>query len=189
MVSLKKNSSINKTRKLERWVVYSVSRRNQAKQRTAELDKKIDEGIAQIRETWAKLERKQLHGSYGKRELLAAIYSVYCPWNDRDRAEVRRRLVGRLAGWSFDPNAHLLELLIKVALPNEVRPNVIKIWAEAIQYGEAHHVRPSKLRSFFYVKNGLVRCARLFREDQETEREAKEEEEEAKLEEKELRPN
>ena len=74
---MKQKSSINKARKLERWVVYSVSRRNQAKQRTAELDKKIDEGIAQIRETWAKLERKQLRGSYGKRELLAAIYSVY----------------------------------------------------------------------------------------------------------------
>jgi hypothetical protein len=56
--------------------------------------------------------------------------------------------------------------LIKVALP-EVQANVVAIWVDAIRYGEAHHVRPHKLRSFFHVKGGLVRCARLYREEEQ----------------------
>jgi hypothetical protein len=78
-------------------------------------------------------------------------------------------LVDRLPGEAIDPSEHLLGLLIKVALP-EVQGNVVAIWVGAIRYGEAHHVRPHKLRSFFHVKGGLVRCARLHREDQQKKR-------------------
>jgi hypothetical protein len=78
-------------------------------------------------------------------------------------------LVDRLPGEAFDPSEHFLGLLIKVALP-EVQANVVAIWVDAIRYGETHHVRPDKLRSFFHVKGGLVRCARLYREEEQNRR-------------------
>jgi hypothetical protein len=120
--------------------------------------------------TWRKLQTRELHGSYGKRDLLQTIYAVYIGWRDEGATDrIRRQLASRLPGEAIDPSEHLLGLLIKVALP-EVQANVVAIWVGAILYGEAHHVRPHKLRSFFHVKGGLVRCARLHREDQQKKR-------------------
>jgi hypothetical protein len=61
--------------------------------------------------------------------------------------------------------------MISEALP-EVKANVVTIWANAIRYGEASHVRPFRLRGFFHAKGGLVRCGGLFQEQQEKTRAA-----------------
>ena len=149
-------------------------RGGRSEKRKSKIDAIVDDGIVQIRRTFAEFERGELHGSYGKRQILQSIYTVFRGWRDQDQLDrIRRRLTKRLSGQGTDSSAHLLELLIKVALPT-VQPNVVTIWANAIRYGGAHHVRPFKLRSFFYVQGGLVRCARLFREEQEEWRAAKE---------------
>jgi hypothetical protein len=133
-----------------------------------ELDELIDSGILRIRATGNKLGSIELRaGPYGKQYLLQQIYSVYCGWRDSHEAKtIIGRLASRLADHSFDPDAHPVELLIRVALP-KVKPNVVAIWVNAIRYGEDRHVRPFKLRGFFHVMGGLVRCARLFAEEQE----------------------
>ena len=132
-----------------------------------ELDKLIDSGIRRIRVTWNKLGSFDLRaGPYGKQQLLEQIYTVYCAWRDGDQAKaISVRLARRLADQPVDPDVHLLELLIKVALP-KIKPNVVAIWVNAIRCGESHHVRPFKLRGFFHVMGGLVRCARLFAEEE-----------------------
>jgi hypothetical protein len=136
-----------------------------------ELDELIDSGIRRIRATWNRLGSIELRaGPYGKQYLLEQIYCVYCGWRDGDETKmIFGRLASRLADQSVDRDAHLLELLIRVALP-KVRPNVVAIWVNAIRYGEDRHVRPFKLRGFFHVMGGLVRCARLFAEEQEARR-------------------
>jgi hypothetical protein len=136
-----------------------------------ELDELIDSGIRRIRATSNKLGSIELRAApYGKQYLLQQIYSVYCAWRDSDEAKmIVRRLASRLADQSLDPDIHPLELLIRVALP-KVKPNVVTIWVNAIRYGEDRHVRPFKLRGFFHVMGGLVRCARLFGEEQENSR-------------------
>jgi hypothetical protein len=153
--------------KRQQWTSYPVSRSDQPAEKSNQLDEIIDRGIGQIRGTWDQLERKELHGPYGKQELLGAIYSVYWRWDEGDRGKIRCRLASLLSGKAIKRSTHLVELLIKGALPDEVEPNVIKIWVDTIRYGEANHVRPFKLRGFFYLKGGLVRCARLYRVDQE----------------------
>jgi len=136
-----------------------------------ELDELIDSGIRSIRATSNRLGSIDLRaGPYGKQYLLQQIYSVYCSWRDHSEAKtITARLRGRFPDESLSPDAHLLEVLIRVALP-KVRPNVVAIWVNAIRYGEERHVRPFKLRGFFHVMGGLVRCARLFGEEQEARR-------------------
>jgi hypothetical protein len=108
-----------------------------------------------------------LRGAYGKQALLETIYTVYVGWrNGGDTDGIRVELVGRLADETIPADAHFLELLIRVALP-DVELNVVRTWVDAIRYGEACHIRTFKLRGFFYVKGGLVRCAELCREEQE----------------------
>jgi hypothetical protein len=140
-----------------------------------ELDDLIDSGIRRIRATWNRLGSFQLRaGPYGKQYLLQQIYTVYCEWRDSGEAKtITARLRCRLPDESLSPDGHLLELLIRVALP-KVKPNVIAIWVNAIRYGEDHHVRPFKLRGFFHVNGGLVRCARLFGEEEENRRKREE---------------
>ena len=136
-----------------------------------ELDELIDSGIHRIRATWNRLGSSELRaGPYGKQHLLQQIYSVYCDWRDRSEAKmIAARLRGRCPDESLSPDAHLLDLLITVALPS-VKPNVVAIWVNAIRYGEDRHIRPFKLRGFFHVKGGLVRCARLFADEEENRR-------------------
>jgi hypothetical protein len=66
---------------------------------------------------------------------------------------------------SGDSDDHPLQVLIRVAIP-EIRRNVVATWVDAIRFGESHNVRPFKLRGFLFVKEGLVRCAKLFREEE-----------------------
>ena len=140
-----------------------------------ELDELIDSGIRRIRATWNRLGSSELRaGPYGKQHLLQQIYTVYCGWKDIRRAKpIAARLRGRLPDESISPDAHLVDVLIRVALPS-VKPNVVAIWVNAIRYGEDRHVRPFKLRGFFHVMGGLVRCARLFAEEEENRRKREE---------------
>jgi len=144
---------------------------NQKGTRRRELDHLVDSGIHRIRTTWNRLGSIQLRaGPYGKQYLLQQIYSVYCDWRDRSEAKmIAARLRGRCPDESLSPDAHLLEILIRLALPR-IRPNVVAIWVNAIRYGEDRHIRPFKLRGFFHVKGGLVRCARLFADEEENRR-------------------
>ena len=144
--------------------IRQISRINQS-------DELIDPGVNRIRKTWAKLGSRKLGaGPYGKQHLLQEIYTVYCGWRDQGLTEqIWARLAGRLSDQTIDRSAHLLDLLIRVALP-QVRHNVATTWAEAIRCGETHHVRPFKLRGFFYVMGGLVKCARLYRQAQQEQR-------------------
>ena len=108
-----------------------------------------------------------MRGAYGKQSLLETIYTVYVGWwNGGDAAGIRVELVRRLADETIPADAHLLELLIRVSLP-DVELNVVRTWVDAIRYAEDRHVRSFKLRGFLWVKGGLVRCARLYREAQE----------------------
>jgi len=132
-----------------------------------ELNELIDSGIRRIRATWNRLGSSELRaGPYGKQYLLQQIYSVYCGWRDCSEAKtIIARLRGRFPDESLSADAHLVEVLIRVALPS-IKPNVVAIWVNAIRCGESCHVRPFKLRGFLYAKGGLVRCARLFIEDE-----------------------
>ena len=110
--------------------IREISRRNQS-------DKLIDPGINRIRKTWAKLGSRKLRaGPYGKQHLLQEIYTVYCGWRDQGLTEqIWARLAARLSDQTIDRSTHLLDLLIRTALP-EVRRNVATIWVDAIRYGE-----------------------------------------------------
>ena len=113
-----------------------------------------------IQRTWARIRK----GPYGKQNLLQPIYQIYCGWDPIQRCQIGRKLAQQL---SEDRRAipHLSELLIHAALPS-IEPPVVLNWVDAIRLGEACHVRPSKLRGFLYIKGGLVRCAKEFRERQ-----------------------
>jgi hypothetical protein len=130
-------------------------------------DALIGPAIRHIRKTWAKLGSRQLGaGPYGKQQLLQEIYGVYRSWRDRGLIqEIWARLAAALKDQTIDESAHLVDLLIRVALP-ELQTQVAANWVDAIRYGESHHVRPSKLRGFLFVKGGLVRCALYQRQTQ-----------------------
>jgi hypothetical protein len=132
----------------------------------SKLDALIGRGIARIRKTWNGLGSFKLRaGPYGKQLLLQEIYTVYCGWRDRGKASIIwDRLARRLDYNSGDSDDHPVELLIRLALP-EVK-HAVANWVDAIRFGESHNVRPFKLRGFLYVKEGLVRCAKLFREEE-----------------------
>ena len=118
-------------------------------------------GIRVIRGTWARIERGELRGPYGRQALLQTIYEVYCRWSLDQKRQIGRRLVQPLPE-ERRAKPHLLELLIHAALPN-IEPPVIQNWVDAIRLGEACHVRPFKLRGFLFAKGGLVRCAEEYR--------------------------
>jgi hypothetical protein len=140
-------------------------------------DDLLASGIRVIRGTWARIERKEFRGPYGKQVLLQTIYEVYCGWGPIQRRQIRRRLAEHLPE-ALDPKPHLLELVIEAALPM-IQPPVVELWVDAIRLGQACHVQPSKLRGFFYAKGGLVRCALEFRERQAEEERREEEQRQA----------
>lgn len=128
--------------------------------------KLVDEGIDIIRSTWGRIHYRQFCGSYAMGSFLQDIYTVYMGWRkgltiNGTHAELMRRL----ADETISVDTHLLELLIRVALP-EIEINEVRTWVDAIRRGEAHHVQTANLRGFVYVSGGLVRCAKLFRKEQ-----------------------
>jgi len=125
------------------------------------LDALLASGISVIRGTWARIERGNLRGPYGKQVLLQTIYQVYCGWSLDQKRQIGRRLAQPLPE-NRRAKPHLLELLIHAALPS-IEPPVVLNWVDAIRLGEACHVRPDKLRAFLYAKGGLVQCALEFR--------------------------
>ena len=127
-------------------------------------DDLLASAIRVIRETWARIERGDLRGPYGRQALLQTIYQVYCGWSLDQKRQIGRRLAQPLPE-NRRTKPHLLELLIHAALPSIEQPVVLN-WSDAIRLGEACHVQPSKLRAFLYAKGGMVRCAEEFRERQ-----------------------
>ena len=119
----------------------------------------LNEALSQIRKKQRKSKMYGRSDAYEKQDLLQLIYTVYCNWPRIIRFRIKGKLAERLD--EKEPDVHLLELLIREALPNVSR-STANAWAVAIQYGESCHVRPHKLRAFFFVKGGLVRCAHLF---------------------------
>ncbi len=124
-------------------------------------DALLASGIRVIRGTWARIERGELRGPYGKQAILQTIYEVYCGWDPIQRRQIGRQLTERLPE-NRDAKPDLLKLLIHAALP-DIEPPVVLNWVDAIRLEEACHVRPFKLRGFLYAKGGLVRSAEEFR--------------------------
>ena len=134
-----------------------------ARSKKDKIDEALDAGIAKIRRTWWRIENKELRGAYGRQQLLQDIYAIYCQWDNQDIVpEIHGRLNQRLEveeGVDFD----VLSLLIQISLPH-IQLASVDMWTSAIRYGQHNHVRPWKLRGFLWVKGGLERCARLYRE-------------------------
>ena len=123
-------------------------------------DELIDAAAIEIQACWESTRR----GPFGKQQVLQSIYDAYRKWPTAQLDGIRARLGDRLNYRSPERYA-LLRLLIEVALPH-VESQVANLWVDAIKYGEAHHVRPQKLRGFLYHRGGLVRCAQMFRENE-----------------------
>ena len=127
------------------------------------VDEALDSGIAKIWNTWRRIERRELRGAYGVQKLLQDIYTVYCGWEAQDIvAEIYAEQNERL-GVADCVEVDVLSLLIQAALPH-IESATVDNWVGAIRYGQHCHVRPYKLRGFLWVKGGLARCARLYRE-------------------------
>ena len=126
-----------------------------------EIRQLINDGMDKVRETWAEFKRGELHGPYGKQQILERIYAVYCEWKRRDLAPIIR-VLAEFHGESPNPPIHILNLFIRAALP-QVKLPVVLTWVDALRCGEAHNVRPNKMRAFLYVKGGLVKAARYIR--------------------------
>jgi hypothetical protein len=143
---------------------------------TTRAEAEIDDAVKRIRNGQRKLDRKELHGSCGKQQLVETIYGAV---NGLERHRlpnvIKRRLVKRLGD---DRNGFdIVRGLIVLALPNLQSP-VVTNWTHAVQLAQGHHVRPSKVRGFLYVKGGINRCADLYREQAAGRREEDENEEE-----------
>ena len=148
---------------VDKIVELGVFQNKQPRSRKTKIDQALDAGIAKIKMTWWKIETKRLTGPYGKQQLLQDVYQVYCDWDDQDIVpEILERLK---KGFDVRPNLEIdvLNLLIQAALP-EVAPGVVGTWVAAIRYGQHCHVRRAKMRGFLFIRGGLARCARLYRE-------------------------
>ena len=129
----------------------------------ADLDATIDDGVRRIRAAQAGFDNGVIHGAYGKQSIVQTIYGVYRDLAaDRLAAAIFRRLRTRLqidADENFDP----LDGLITLALLDLQEP-VVANWADAIRLAIDSHVRSHKVRGFLYIKGGINRAARLYRQ-------------------------
>jgi len=137
----------------------------------------IDDAIKRIRACGGRLARKELHGSYGKQQMVETIYGAVSGLEKSRLATViKRRLIKRRG---VDRNGFdIVRGLIEIALPN-LHPAVVTNWTNAIHFSQAHHVRPWKVRGFLFVKGGINRCANLYRKQAAVRKQEDENEEEA----------
>jgi hypothetical protein len=130
----------------------------------AEADAIIEGAIQRIHACQQKLDRKVLHGPYGKQQMVETIYGAAADLRRHRLANViKRRLMKRL-GIADDTAFDLVEALINLARP-ATHPAVVANWTDAIHLAEDHHVRPWKVRAFLWRMGGINRCADLYREE------------------------
>jgi hypothetical protein len=127
----------------------------------AEADTMIEAAIRRIHACEDRLNRKTLHGPFGKQQMVETIYGAVGDLERNRRATVIKcRLMKRLGAdkKGFD----VVRGLIEVALPN-LNPGVVANWTAAIHFAQDHHVRPWKVRGFLFVSGGINRSADLYR--------------------------
>ena len=127
----------------------------------AEANAMIDRAIGQVQACQKQIDRKALHGAYGKQQMVETIYGAVADLRTHRLAtRIKAQLMARLA--TSAGALDIVQGLIVLALPN-LQPAVVANWTCAIHLAEDHHVRPGKVRGFLYVKGGINRCADLYR--------------------------
>ena len=130
----------------------------------AEADAIIVRAIERIHVCQQKLDRKVLHGPYGKQQLVETIYGAAADLRRRRLANVIKRRLRKRLGITDDTAFDLVEALINLARP-ATHPAVVANWTAAVHLAEEHHVRPWKVRAFLWRMGGINRCADLYREE------------------------
>ena len=102
-------------------------------------------------------------GRPASKQLLQEIYRVHCGWEANDLVDHICVRLKKGFGVKSNADVDVIYLLIQAALP-EVAVGLVGTWVAAIRYGEHFHVAPSRRRGFLYIKGGLARCARLYRQ-------------------------
>jgi hypothetical protein len=106
----------------------------------AEADAKIERAIERVHICQQKLDRKVLHGPYGKQQMVETIYGAAADLRRHRLADViKRRSMKRLG--ADDTAFDLVEALINLARP-ATHPAVVANWTNATHFAEEHHVRP-----------------------------------------------
>ena len=123
-------------------------------------EKAINEAVGKIRTVEARFAAGILHGAYGKQEIVQACYRALI---DLERHRLAPVIRGRMKKRTGDAgSADLAVLLLRLALP-ELQSAVVSNWAGAMRFAQDHHVRPTKVRGFLYVKGGINACAARYR--------------------------
>jgi hypothetical protein len=155
VIMAKKKSKIAEVRKPRKLDVVAAIQ--------AEADAMIEAAIRRIHACRDRLNRKTLHGPYGKQQMVETIYGAVGDLERNRRVTVIKcRLMKRLGAdkKGFD----VVRGLIEVALP-DLHPAVVMNWTYAIHLAQDHHIRPWKVRGFLYVKGGINRSADLYRRE------------------------
>ena len=129
----------------------------------AAADAIIEGAIERIHACQQKLERKVLHGPYGKQQMVETIYGAAADLRRHRLANViKRRLMRRLG--PDDAAFDIVRGLINLARP-ATHPAVVANWTDATHFAEEHHISPWQVRAFLYARGGINRCADLYREE------------------------
>src|ERR1019366_2368569 len=129
----------------------------------AEADAIIESAIERSHVCQQKLERKVLHGPYGKQQMVETIYGAVADLRRHRLANViKRRLMKRLG--ADDAAFDIVRGLINLARP-ATHPAVVANWTDATHFAEEHHISPEKVRGFLWRMGGINRCAKLYREE------------------------
>jgi len=151
----KKKSKIAEVKNLRKPNVVSAAQ--------TEADAMIEGAIRRIHGCQDKLNKRTLHGSYGKQQMVEVIYGAVADLERSRRATViKYRLVKRLG--ADDKGFDVVRGLIEVALP-DLHPAVVMNWTYAIHLAQDHHIRPWKVRAFLFVNGGINRSADLYRRE------------------------
>ena len=130
----------------------------------AEADAIIERAIERIHVCQRKLDRKVLHGPYGKQQMVETIYGAAADLRRHRLANVIKRRLRKRLGITDDTAFDLVEALINLARP-ATHPAVVANWTGAVHLAEERHISPEKVRGFLWRKGGINRCAMLYREE------------------------
>ena len=129
----------------------------------AEADAIIESAIERIHACQQKLDRRVLHGPYGKQQMVETIYGAVADLRRHRPANVIKRRLMKLLG-ADDSAFDLVEALINLARP-ATHPAVVANWTDAVHFAEEHHISPWQVRAFLWRMGGINRCADLYREE------------------------
>ena len=129
----------------------------------AEADAIIERAIERIHACQQKLDRKVLHGPYGKQQMVETIYGAAADLRRHRLANVIKRRLMRRLGITDEAAFDIVRGLINLARP-ATHPAVVANWTNATHFAEEHHVRPWKVRAFLWRMGGINQCADLYRE-------------------------